>query len=297
MFALSSDYNGESRNTEKIRRILSAIAGAGFSHVHWCYEWKGPYLYSSHEMRQIKEWLGELGLKAKGIHGSCGEIRFKHTTPRKFEWERENLKDYVSSNEYNRLAGVELVKNRIDLAGELETGEIVLHLPLPYRIFEKHSSFKEEFYTAACKSFDELKDYSLEKGVRICIENLPDCPERCQTEMFDRLFDRYDRTYMGFCFDTGHGNMSSRDCLYFARRYTDRMFIVHIHDNHGSSDEHLIPFEGTFNWEGFAELLVKSPYKLPCLFEVNIRGTDENLFFKKVLEAGRKFQAITERFT
>lgn len=292
MFALSTDYSGESRNTEKIRRTLSAIAGAGFSHVHWCHEWAGPYLYSPHEMRQIKGWLDELGLKAKGVHASCGEIRSRYAAARDFEGERENLKDYVSQNEYNRLAGVELVKNRIDLAAELDTGEIVLHLPLPCLIFENDPSFKEKFYAAACKSFDGLKDYCRKKGARICIENLPDSPESFQTEMFDRLFDRYDESYMGLCFDTGHGNISSRDCLCFARRYTDRLFIVHIHDNHGTGDEHLIPFEGTFNWEGFAEILAKSPYRLPYLLEVNMRDKDEPFFFQKVLEAGRKFHRL-----
>jgi sugar phosphate isomerase/epimerase len=296
MFALSTDYHGESRNTEKIRLTLSSIAGAGFSHIHWCHEWRGPYLYSAYERRQIKEWLGELGLKAKGIHASCGEIRARQTSVRDFEGERENLKDYVSQNEYNRLAGVELIKNRIDLAGELGTGEIVLHLHLPYRIFENDRSFKEKFYAAAFRSFDELKDYCREKGLRICVENLPDCPEIWQTEMFDRLFERYDRAFLGICFDTGHGNVSSRDCLHFARRYTERLFITHIHDNHGSGDEHLIPFEGTFNWEGFAEILAKSPYQLPYLLEINMRDQGEKVFFQKALEAGRKFHAMAERF-
>ncbi|MDR0449895.1 MAG: sugar phosphate isomerase/epimerase [Treponema sp.] len=296
MFALNTDYNGESRNTEKIRLTLSDIAGAGFSHAHWCHEWRGLYLYSVHEMRQIKEWLEGLGLEAKGIHASSGEIKAHHANGRDFERERENLKDYVSQNERNRLAGAELIKNRIDLAAELGTGEIVLHLPLPYRIFENDPSFKEKFYDAAFRSFDGLKDYSLEKRVRICIENLPDCPESFQTEMFDRLFARYEGAFMGLCFDTGHGNITSRDCLHFARRYTERLFITHIHDNQGGSDEHLIPFEGTFNWEGFAELLVKSPYKPPYLLELNAQGKGGEVFFRKALEAGRKFHAMAERY-
>jgi sugar phosphate isomerase/epimerase len=297
MFAVATDYNGESRNTERIRQTLLSIAGAGFSSIHWCHEWKGPYLYSFHEMRQIKKWLDDLGLQTKGVHASSGEIRSQYAAPRDFEGERENLKDYVSPNEYNRLAGVELIKNRIDLAGELGTGEIVLHLPLPYRIFESDGSFKEAFYAAVFRSFDELKGYCREKRVRIGIENLPDCPERLQTELFDRLFARYEGSYMGICFDTGHGNITSRDCLYFARRYTERLFIVHIHDNHGTSDEHLVPFQGTFNWEGFAEILTNSPYETPYLFEITMRDRDEKVFFQKVLESGRKFRALAERFS
>ncbi|MDR1898598.1 MAG: sugar phosphate isomerase/epimerase [Treponema sp.] len=309
MFALATDYHGESRNTKKLRQTLAAVAEAGFSHVHWCHEWRGSYLYSTWEMRQFKEWLEELGLKAKGVHASSGEIRSYYAAIPEYEGSRENLKDYVSFNEYNRRAGVELIKNRVDLAGELGTGEIVLHLHLPFRIFEADRGFKEKFWTAVFKSFDELRPCCLERRVKICVENLPDFPEHHQIEMFDRLFERYGPDFMGLCFDTGHGNITSENCLEFARRYIDRLFIVHIHDNHGAvspsyldsvpliieSDEHRIPFEGTFDWEGFAEVLAASPYELPYLMEINMRDTDEAVFFRKVLEAGRRFHALMNR--
>jgi sugar phosphate isomerase/epimerase len=309
MFALATDYRGESRNTEKIRRTLASIAEAGFGHIHWCHEWRGGYLYSFHEMRQLKTWLDEMGLKVKGIHASSGETRSQYATVDEFESGRENLKDYVSPNEYNRLAGVELIKNRVDLAGELETGEIVLHLPLPFRIFETDPVFKEKFQAVVFKSFDELTDYCLERKVKICIENLPDIPEHHQIEMFDRLFERYGSDFMGLCFDSGHGNIMSKNCFEFARRYIERLFIVHLHDNHGAPsesyqaepfpvknlDEHRIPFEGTFDWEGFAEILAKSPYELPYLFEITMRDGDETVFFGKVLEAARRFHALVSR--
>jgi sugar phosphate isomerase/epimerase len=302
MFALATDYRGESRNTEKIRQMLAAIAGAGFSHIHWCHEWKGGYLYSVYEMAQLKGWLDELGLKTKGVHASSGEIRSHYNTIAMYHSERENLKDYVSENEYNRLAGVELIKNRVDLARELGAGEIVLHLPLAFQIFAVDGDFKKRFISRAFKSFDECRPWCLERGVKICIENLPDIPEEVQFEIFDRLFERYEKDFMGLCFDTGHGNITSKDCLSFARRYTERLFITHIHDNHGAvspawvNDEHAIPFEGTFNWEGFAEILAASPYELPYLMEIVMRDTDEAGFFRKVLEAGRRFHALASRY-
>ncbi|HCD45106.1 MAG TPA: sugar phosphate isomerase/epimerase, partial [Lachnoclostridium sp.] len=37
-------------------------------------------------------------------------------------------KDYTSDVEYNRKAGVELIKNRVDLAAYMGAKEIVLHL-------------------------------------------------------------------------------------------------------------------------------------------------------------------------
>jgi sugar phosphate isomerase/epimerase len=310
MFALATDYRGESRNTETIRQTLAAIAGAGFSHIHWCHEWKGGYLYSVYEMAQLKDWLDELGLKTKGVHASSGEIRSHYKTAAEYYAGRENLKDYVSENEYNRLAGVELIKNRVDLARKLETGEIVLHLPLPFQIFAVDGDFKNRFIARIFKSFDDCRPWCLERGVKICIENLPDIPEGVQFEIFDRLFERYEKDFMGLCFDTGHNNITSRDCISFARRYTERLFITHIHDNHGAvlpagseglssarvNDEHAIPFEGTFNWEGFAESLAASPYEPPYLMELNMRDSEEEEFFRKALEAGRRFYALAGRY-
>jgi sugar phosphate isomerase/epimerase len=310
MFALATDYRGESRNVETIRQTLSHIAEGGFSHIHWCHEWKGGYLYSVHEMRQLKGWLDEMGLKTKGVHATSGEICSHYKTVEEYRAKRENLKDYISENEYNRLAGVELIKNRVDLARELGAGEIVLHLPLPFAIFSADGDFKKRFVARIFKSFDECRSYCLERGVKICIENLPDIPEEVQFEIFDRLFDRYETDFMGLCFDTGHNNIISKDCLSFARRYTERLFITHIHDNHGAvssgclegfpsvkvNDEHAIPFEGTFNWEGFAEILAASPYRPPYLMELNMRDDDEAVFFKKALAAGQRFYAIVSRY-
>ena len=54
MLAMTTDFHGESRKSEEIRGALSRIAKAGFSHVHWCHECGGSYLYSIHEMLQIR---------------------------------------------------------------------------------------------------------------------------------------------------------------------------------------------------------------------------------------------------
>lgn len=54
-------------------------------------------------------------------------------------------KDYTSTIEYNRVAGVELIKNRVELAHILGTTEIVLHMYLPYLDFEEKPETKEIF--------------------------------------------------------------------------------------------------------------------------------------------------------
>ncbi|MDR1862788.1 MAG: sugar phosphate isomerase/epimerase [Treponema sp.] len=309
MLAISSDYNGESKNAGVIKGTLARIAGSRFSHVHWGHEWSGDYSYSIYEMLQIKEWLRELGLKVKGIHASDGTRRSDPAMYR-YLWTEQNTRSYTEENEYNRLAGVELIKNRIDLAHELETREVVLHMQLPYKSFEGDSRYKARYYAQACRSFDELEPYCRARHVRICVENLMGTPREHQLYQFKLLFERYDRDFLGLCFDTGHANVVWPDSLELARLYTGRIFIVHIHDNHGlrspecweddlkmsACDEHLLPFEGTFDWEGFAGILAASPYEPPYLLESQMRGGDEGEYLSRAVKAGEAFAALAAKY-
>ena len=284
MLSIATDYHGQSRNTTEIKATLIAIAQAGFSHIHWCHEWSSNYIYSVHEMLQIKEWCNELGLLVKGLHASHGE-------------KNSGLKDYTSANDYNRLAGVELIKNRVDLAYLLNAKDIVLHFNLPAPGDDKDPDYKDHF-DRTFRSFDELEPYCKTRGIRICIEN-GGTPAVFNLKL-DTLFQRYDKDFMGFCLDTGHAFRECRDnCLVFAERYNDRLFIIHGDDNRGESDEHRLPFDGGFDWEGFAPLLARSPYTFPINLEVSIetyKGEDDAAWLKKAYEIGSRFSTMVEKY-
>ena len=284
MLSIATDYHGQSRNTIEIKATLTRIAQAGFSHIHWCHEWSGYYIYSVHEMLQIKDWCGELGLLVKGIHASHGE-------------KVGDLKSYASANDYNRLAGIELIKNRVDLAHLLNAEDIVLHSTLPYSKIESEDDF-HDYFVRAFKTFDELEPYCKTRNIRICIENCG--APALFNRIFDTLFQRYDKDYMGLCLDTGHAYHDCKEnCLEYAERYNDRLFMIHGDDNHGTGDDHLLPFDGGFDWEGFAPLLARSPYKFPINIEVSIekyQGEDDSVWLKKAFEAGSRFSAMVEKY-
>ena len=274
MLAINSDFHGTGRNSADIRESLAKIARAGFSHVHWCHEWTGSYIYSVHEMHQIREWRDQAGLAVKGVHASAGEYQ-------------SDLKDYTSSNEHNRLAGVELVKNRIDLAHILDAGDIVLHFYPQDSLFQK-----------AMLSFNELEPYCKDRGIRICIENAFEIAPADSRYIFDTLFKTYDSEFMGLCFDTGHALMACKEnALEYAERYNDRIFMIHLHDNHGEHDEHLIPFEARFNWDAFAPILARSPYSLPAVIESIYKGNgNEQDWLQKARVAGSRFSEMIQKY-
>ena len=82
--------------------------------------WEGEYLYSKSEMFQTRDVLKDYGIHAHSIHASEGGKRTVHTPDGKLRYRNryrltDIRKDYTSTNEYLRLAGVDLLKNRIDL--------------------------------------------------------------------------------------------------------------------------------------------------------------------------------------
>lgn len=285
--AINTDFKEANTQLECLKGDLARIAGAGFTHIHWCHEWDGDYIYSPYEMDQIREWMEIYGLKSKGVHATKGSARDINVR------EKHYRKDYTSDWEYNRRAGVDLIKNRVDLAAALGAAEIVLHLYVPHRTIRQQPEVKENFYTCVCRSMDELMPYCIHKGVKICLENLFNMPVEDMLEAWDRLFARYPAEFLGLCYDTGHANMiwqnRSPDVL---RAYSSRLFAVHIHDNDAEDDFHQIPGEGSICWEPVIKLLARSAYQGPLLLELSYYGEDPEQFLEQAYAAGCRLDSL-----
>ncbi len=96
-----------------------------------------------------------------------------------------------------------------------------------------------------------LAGYAAERGVRLALENLEDA-----IWLLDRVLEEIgedpEGTNLGICIDTGHAHMShdaGREPVQnYLERYAGQLVHVHLHDNRGESDEHLVPGGGTIDW-------------------------------------------------
>ena len=242
---------------------LRRIADAGFTHVHWCHQWNTDFLYSRHEIDQIATWLTSLGLAPLDLHGSAGQE-----------------KRWVSPREYERLAGCELVENRIDMAARLGADVVIMHTGAEPDSLEE----KTTFWTQLRKSLDELRPVAASRGVRIAIEN----GGHDDFSVLRTLFGEYEPEYVGLCYDSGHGNMGGRGPAHLGS-VRDRLISVHLHDNDGSGDQHRIPFEGTIDWQRLTLILATSSYAKCISLEVSTRqyeGENEATFLHRAKEKG-----------
>lgn len=91
------------------------------------------------------------------------------------------------------------------------------------------------------KRINQLVDRAELKEVNLAFENLKFFPPLAY------VFENAQSKRLGFCFDSGHQHCSHPEVDYLGR-YGDKLFAVHLADNFGHADTHLLPYDGTVNW-------------------------------------------------
>ena len=265
MLAITSDYIQSEGDPQP---YLKRIAEAGFTHVHWCHHWYSDFIYTQSEIIQIRRWLKQYGLGLLNLHASHG-----------------NEKYWASPREYQRLAGIELVKNRIQMAARLGGEVIIIHIPTTAPLEARPAYLKQ-----IRKSLDQLEAFSRNHSVRIALENMAGD----DWEMLDTLLPEYDPGYLGLCYDSGHANLNGYGIAHL-ERLKERLIAVHLHDNDGNSDQHKIPFTGTVDWTDLAIVIASSAYKQCVNLEVVLRESgfkDEAAFLQHAHQAGEKLAML-----
>ena len=267
ILAITSDYFQSEGDPYP---YLKRIAEAGFTHIHWCHHWATDFIYSDHDIEQIRQWFKEFGLCLLNLHASHGKEKY-----------------WVSQNEYQRLAGVELVENRIQMIARLGGDVLIIHIPST-----RPPESRAAWLVQIRKSLDMLEPYARHHSVRIALENM----HGDDWEMLEILIPEYDPGFLGLCFDSGHANLSGQHFEHL-ERLKARLIAVHLHDNDGLTDQHKIPFSGTVDWEVLASLITLSAYEGCVNLEVAIQETgytDEDAFLRQAYLAGKRLTALIQ---
>ncbi len=118
--------------------------------------------------------------------------------------------------------------------------------------------------------YDELVLYAQKKGVTVCFENLR------MLGNLAMLVDRYDGIdNVRFCFDNGHEHCYTKTVSWLDI-FTTRLMATHLHDNHSRAlgdksidpDEHLLPFDGTYDFKTMIDKMDEYGYTGSLMLEV-----------------------------
>jgi sugar phosphate isomerase/epimerase len=191
-----------------------------------------------------------------------------------------------------RIEAMDEFKRAIDVSEDLPFSRMVLHMGGSR---EEADPRKRD---AAFSTLEHLVLHAHHAGVTLAVENTT-------SEMGDpgylRAFvDETRLTGLRFNFDVGHANLADGP----AEERLEKSFApmkelvasVHLHDNHGEKDEHLLPYEGSIDWGAAIPLLKSAPNgdgALPVVLELKEKFRPEALSVPEQLAAAR---AAFERF-
>jgi sugar phosphate isomerase/epimerase len=104
--------------------------------------------------------------------------------------------------------------------------------------------------------------------ITLCLENLR------RLDYLDYAFESLPSDKLMFCFDSGHANCMTKNVDSFPwSRYASKLCYLHLNDNSGIGDPHLIPFEGGINWEQLIRRIFSINRSL--LLQLEVRSSSE----------------------
>ena len=98
-------------------------------------------------------------------------------------------------------------------------------------------------------------------------------------EQLVELVDAINLPNVGICYDVGHAHYMHIEPDVGLPLVKERLIALHIHDNDTFQDQHLLPFQGTIDWEVLCRTLAKIGYSGDFTYEIShaVSRMPENL--------------------
>lgn len=119
--------------------------------------------------------------------------------------------------------------------------------------------------TAAPAGLAALADRAALMGVRVALEVMND--QKSDAAALVRLVeDELEDTNIGICLDFGHAHLRG-DLGDAIETASGHVCTIHVHDNAGRRDDHLVPYSGSIHWESAMMETQKIGYDGVLVFE------------------------------
>jgi len=187
---------------------------------------------------------------AFGDHGVA--IHALHAPAERFHPTRESAMPLSISEpeRLRRLEAVDEIKRVLDLSEHLKFRYLVQHMG------GSRDAAEPRRYDAAFNSLEHLHIFAKQRGVIIALENTPG--ELATPGNLRQFISDTRLTDLRLCFDAGHAHLEGSVAAAF-ETMRDLVVTVHVHDNHGEKDEHLVPPQGSIDWKATLAMLSGLP--------------------------------------
>lgn len=247
-------------HAQRLRREhLADIRSHGFDAVEIVATRSHVDYHDAAALDEVALWLTAEGLRLHAIHAPMTE-RFTGRWVGPF--------NNASSRPLMRERAVRETLAALGLAARVPVSVLVVHLGLPDALTATEG---ENSRDAARRSVETIAEAAGKLGVRVALEVIPNALST-PASLVSLVEDDLDVPNVGICLDLGHAHMMG-DLIEAIDTVSELLVATHVHDNHGSSDEHLAPFDGTIGWPAALIALQKVGYEGTMMLE--LAGTDE----------------------
>ena len=277
LFGLSTHvFHGERLTARHFERIASRgfeLVEVFATRTHFDY-------HDDRAIADVQTWIARAGLQAWAVHapicdGFVGGV-----------WGRTYSN--ANTNAAVRQEAIDETRRSVEAAARLGCGMVVLHLGIPRG---QPIPAGDNDRSALARSLEPIAEACTKAGVRLALEVIPN-DLATPSALVEWLSGELELGTAGVCLDVGHAHIVG-GAPEAAEALSGYVITTHVHDNRGSNDDHLLPFDGTIDWPATLMALSKIGYSGPLVFELPDHGDAERVLDRAV-SARRRIQAILD---
>lgn len=234
------NYKYNSDYKERITRIINS----GFDCV---------FIYSQYTPIEYIDLISRSSLKIEALHlpykkfikGNLVDPRHVNVLWKTDEESSSYVKDLIEEVKFANRYGI---------------GTVVMHITGG----DDPPKLNESGLINISKILDTCEKYN----ITLCLENLR------RLDYLDYVFKHLDSDKLKFCFDSGHANSMTKNISNFPwDEFGKKLACLHLNDNNGDKDQHLIPFGGNINWDALMKVI--SFYNRSITLTLEVRSNNE----------------------
>lgn len=237
-------------------KAIERLAGLGFKALDIM--GTRPHLlpddYTKEEIEKIREILAYYGIKVSAVTPFDGHPQW-HLT---------------ASNERHRRDTIDHVKKCIQVAAVLESKVVQCITGMPLILDVPFT----KAWNNAKQGLLECAKHAEEHGVVIALEGEENNVVRTSSDTL-RMIQEVEHPNLQALLEIGHANMmATDDPMHAIEILKDKIVHCHAHDNHGMTDEHLVPGDGIIDWESVLGALSRTGYRGYVALEILVPNPD-----------------------
>ena len=205
------------------------------------------------KMREMRDILEQNGITVHQIHGPWRAPR--------------------DSTEEDRRERFDKMSRALLIAKLLGARYMAIHPLMPFGADSPDNP--EELYEINRRYFTDLARVADSLGVVVCLENLPfrSFPLSPSRRVYD-FVKEIGMPSLKMCLDVGHSHIMGESIADTVRYIADELCILHIHDNDGTNDIHLPPYDGNADIRALGDALREIDFCGIVMLETSPRPRD-----------------------